>query len=288
MAIRRWRGYDLEMPIAVRRDLALQAAAPIQKSPKNEGTPMIRFQCAILAGGIFLGLGHAASAADEEAKAVVDKAVKAVGGSVDASKAYSWKTKGTLTINDTDNKFTTKVTAQGINHYRQEFEGEFDGNPIKGVTVLDGDKAWRKIGEDANKLEDDQLANEKRTAYLLIVGQAPSFLKGEGFKLESDEEQKVDGKPATELKVTGPDGKDFEISFDKATGLPVKMTATVVDFQGEEYKQETLFKNYKEFDGIKRASKIETKRNGKKFVDYELIEFKVLDKADKDAFAEPK
>jgi hypothetical protein len=266
----------------------LEAAAPIQDSPKNEGTPMTRFQCAILAAGLFLGFGNAALAADDDAKAVVDKAVKAIGGSVDAAKAYTWKTKGTLTLNESENKFTTKVTAQGINHYRQEFEGEFDGNPIKGVTVLDGDKAWRKIGDDANKLEDDQLANEKRTAYLLIIGQSPSFLKGEGFKVESDEEEKVDGKPATELKVTGPDGKDFEISFDKATGLPVKMTATVVDFQGEEYKQETLFKNYKEFDGIKRASKIETKRNGKKFVDYEIVEFKVLDKADKDAFAEPK
>jgi hypothetical protein len=249
---------------------------------------MTRFQCAILAAGLFLGLGRAALADDEEAKAVVDKAIKAIGGSIDASKACTWKTKGTLTLNDSNNKFTTKVTAQGINHYRQEFEGEFDGNPIKGVTVLNGDKAWRKIGEDATKLEDDQLANEKRTDYLQIVGQAPSFLKGEGFKVESDEEEKVDGKPATELKVTGPDGKDFEISFDKATGLPVKMTATVVDFQGDEYKQETLFKNYKDFDGIKRASKIETKRNGKNFVDYEITEFKVLDKAEKDAFAEPK
>ena len=66
------------------------------------------------------------------------------------------------------------------------------------------------------------------------------------------------------------------------------MTATVVDPQGEEYKQETLFKNYKEFDGIKRASKIEAKRNGKKFLDYEITEFKVLDKADPNAFTEPK
>ncbi len=249
---------------------------------------MTRFQCAIMVAGLLLGLGSAASADDAEAKAVVDKAVKAIGGSIDASKAYTWKSKGTLSLNDSENKFTTKVTAQGINHFRQEFEGDFDGNQIKGVTVVDGDKAWRKIGDDATKLEDDQRANEKRVVYLQIVGQLPSFLKGEGFKVESDEEEKVDGKPAIELKVTGPDGKDFEISFDKATGLPVKMSATVVDFQGEEYKQETLFKDYKEFDGVKRASKIETKRNGKKFVDYEITEFKVLDKADANAFAEPK
>jgi len=249
---------------------------------------MIRFQCVILAAVLLLGLGRAAFADDAEAKAVVDKSVKAFGGSIDAAKAYTWKSKGTITLNDSDNKFTTKVTAQGINRFRQEFEAEIEGNPLKGVVVVDGDKAWRKIGEDPTKLEDDQLANEKRVVYLQIVGQSPSLLKGAGFKVESDEEEKVDGKPATELKITGPDGKEFELSFDKATGLPVKMTATVVDPQGDEYKQETLLKTYKEFDGIKRASKIETKRNGKKFIEYEITEFKVLDKADPNAFTEPK
>lgn len=249
---------------------------------------MTRFQCAILAAGLLLGLGRVALADDEDGKAVVDKAVKAIGGTIDASKAYTWKTKGNLTLNDSDNKFTTKMTAQGINHLRQEFEGEFDGNPIKGVTVLDGDKGWRKIGDDTTKLEDDGLANEKRMVYLQIVGQAPAFLKGEGFKIESAEEEKVDGKPATRLKVTGPDEKEFEIYFDKTSGLPVKLTATVADFQGDEYKQDMTFSDYKEFDGVKRASKVETKRNGKKFVNYEISDFKVLDKADKDAFAEPK
>jgi hypothetical protein len=249
---------------------------------------MSRFQCAILAAGLLLSLGRVALADDEDGKAVVDKAVKALGGSIDASKAYTWKTKGTLTLNDNDNKFTTKVTAQGINRLRQEFEGDFDGNPIKGVTVLDADKGWRKIGDDASKLEDDALANEKRVVYLQIVGQSPAYLKGEGFKIESAEEAKVDGKPATQLKVTGPDGKEFEISFDKASGLPVKLSATVADFQGEEYKQDTQFSDYKEFAGIKRASKVENKRNGKKFVTYEITEFKVLDNVDKDAFKEPK
>jgi hypothetical protein len=249
---------------------------------------MTRFQCAILATGLLLSFGRVARADDEDGKAVVDKAVKALGGSIDASKAYTWKTKGSLTLNDADNKFTTKETAQGVNRMRREFEGDFDGNPIKGVTVLDGDKGWRKIGDDATKLEDDALANEKRVVYLQVVGQSPAYLKGEGFKIESAEETKVDDKPATQLKIAGPDGKEFELSFDKASGLPVKLSATVADFQGDEYKQDMMFSDYKDFAGIKRASKVETKRNGKKFVNYEMIEFKVLDNVDKDAFAEPK
>ena len=51
---------------------------------------------------------------------------------------------------------------QGLDHYRSEFEGEFNGNPIKGVTVLNGDKGWRKFGENAMEMDEDAVANEKR------------------------------------------------------------------------------------------------------------------------------
>ena len=45
-----------------------------------------------------------------------------------------------------DNEFTGQSTAQGLDRYRAEFEGEFNGNSVKGVTVVDGDKGWRKFG----------------------------------------------------------------------------------------------------------------------------------------------
>jgi hypothetical protein len=251
---------------------------------------MTRFMSAVLATGLVLGLGRLALADDQDASAVIDKAVKALGGAdkLGAAKSVEWKSKGKLHLNDNDNNFNTKVTAQGIDHFRQEFEGEFDGNPIKGVTVVAGDKGWRKIGDDSNKLEDDALTNEKRTAYLQIVAGMPLLLKGEGFKLEVGDEDKVGGKPAAVLKVTGPDGKDFQLYFDKASGLPVRMTATVTDFQGDEYKQDSAYSNYKDFDGIKRATKIEMKRNDKKFLDMEVTDFKELDKVDAKTFAEPK
>jgi hypothetical protein len=251
---------------------------------------MKRITLALVATGLVLGLSRFASADEAEAKAVIDKAVAALGGAdkLAAIKGVVWKTKGKLHLNDNVNNFTMKVTAQGIDHLRHEFEGEFDGNPIKGVTVVNGDKAWRKIGEDTSKLEDDALNNEKRNAYLQIVATMPQYLKGEGFKVETADEEKVDGKPAAVLKVTGPDSKEFQLYFDKASGLPVRMTATVADFQGDEYKQDTTFSDYKDFDGLKRATKVDTKRNGNKFIDAEITEFRALDNVDPKAFAEPK
>jgi hypothetical protein len=249
---------------------------------------MTRLMSTMVAAGLVLGLGQLALADGQGPQAVIDKAVKALGGAekLGAAKAVAWKTKGKMHRNDSDSDVSTKVTAQGVNQYRQEFEGEFGGNPVKGVTVLDGDKGWRKFGEETNKLEDDALANQKRTAYLQVVPEMPLLLK-DGFKVEAGEEEKVGEKQAAVLKVTGPDGKEFQLFFDKESGLPVKLTATVAGRQGSEYAQETTFANYKDFDGIKRATKIETKRNGKKFLEAEMIEFKVLDKVEPKTFAEP-
>ena len=113
-------------------------------------------------------------------------------------------------------------------------------------------------------------------------------MKGKDFKVEAAGEEKVGDKPAAVVKVTAPDKKDFKIFFDKESGLPVKVVADVVGFGGEEYTQETTMENYKDWDGIKRPTKTESKRNGEKLVSVEITDFKVLDKVEPDTFAEPK
>jgi hypothetical protein len=226
---------------------------------------------------------------DTAAKAIVDKAIKAMGGEEKLAKAttYTSKGKGTITLEGNDNEIKTQATVQGLDHYRSEFEGEFNGNPIKVVTVLNGDKGWRKFGDNAMEIDQDGVANEKRTIYLAVIPATLLPLKGTAFKFEPAGDDKVGDKPAIAIKVTAPDGKDFKLSFDKESGLPVRLVAKVVDFRGEEFTQQTTFSNYKDFDGIKKATKIESKRDGEKFIEQEITEYKVLDKAPADAFTEP-
>jgi len=249
---------------------------------------MRRFLAAALVATFAVASGSA-RADEQEAKAVIDKAIKAMGGEEKLAKAETidWTANTKMTFNDNTNEMKNHVIAKGLTHFRSEMDGEFNGNAFKGVIVLASDKGWRKFGDNLTEVEGDALANQKRSVYLQIVPTTLVALKGKGFKLDSAAE-KVGDKPCAVVKVTAPDGKDFTICFDKESGLPVKLTAMVAGFQGNEANQETTFGSYKDFGGIKKATKIEVKRDGKTFMEQEITNFKVLDKADADAFDEPK
>jgi hypothetical protein len=249
-----------------------------------------RFLVAALVTGFVACHGNPARADEKEAKAVIDKAIKAAGGEEKLAKArvLTWKTKGTITINGNDGQVTGTTTTEGLDHYRAEFEADLNGNTVKGVIVLNGDKGWRKFGEETTEMDADALANEKRSAYLQFATALLVPLNGKGFKIESAADEKVGDKPASVVKATGPDGKDFTVYFDKESSLPVKLVAKMIDFQGNEFTQESKYSDYKDFNGIKKATKVETKHDGERFIDGEVIEFKVLDKAGPDTFTEPK
>src|ERR1700722_1136900 len=97
-------------------------------------------RCAVLAATLLAVLACQAHGDDTKASAVLDKAIKALGGEAKIEKieAFTWKTKGTITLEGNDNEFTLHATAQGLEHLRSEFEGEFGGMKVKGITVVNG------------------------------------------------------------------------------------------------------------------------------------------------------
>lgn len=251
---------------------------------------MVRPIAVAVATALAIGARCPARAADTAGpNAVLDKAIQALGGDekLIKIKSISWTVKGTITFNGADNPFTGRTVAQGLDHMRQEFEGEFNGSKVKGVTVLSGDKAVRDFGGSRSDLDKDALANEKRITYLTLVPITIVPLKGKEFKVQTADEVTVAGKPAAGIKATGPDGKDFLLYFDKESGLPVRMVAEVADFMGTDYTQETVFSDYQEMAGIKKATKLQLKRDREKFIDEQISEFKILDQADTKAFTEP-
>jgi hypothetical protein len=229
--------------------------------------------------------------ADEaQVRQILDKAIRALGGEEKLAKVdvFTWKSKAKITIDGNQNEITSEATVQGFDHFRSTFEGDFNGNRFQGVSVLNGDKGWRKFGDQSEEMEPDAVKNEKRSVLLMIVPTTIVPLKSKGFKVEAGGDEPVKGKPAAGLKVTGPDGKDFTIYFDKESGLPVRLVAKVIDWMGREYVQDSTYNDYKDFGGYKKPTKTTIKRDGEDFAEAEITDFKVLDKVPADTFAEPK
>jgi len=222
-----------------------------------------------------------APAISKEASVLLDKAIQALGGEekLNKAKSLSWKSKSTITFNGNDNDVTTETTEQDFDHFRETFDANFGGNAIKGLTVLAGDKGWRDFGDNHMDMDKDAIVNQKRTVYLNVIPATLVALKGKDFKVEPL------ATDATGIKVTPTDGKEFSLYFDKDTGLPARLVAKVVGFMGDEFTQETTFSDYKDMAGIKKATKVVSKRNGEKFMDQQITEFTVLDKVDPKLFA---
>jgi hypothetical protein len=238
--------------------------------------PFLRWACVVA----LTSLGSAVQA--DDSNAIIEKAIKAFGGREKLEKLHvtEVKTKGTINIGGNEGPFSGQAIVQGLDHYRMQFEGEFAGNKITGMTVVNGNKGWKKFGDDVAPLDKDALRNEQRMLYLQLAVSNPNLLTSKGFKVI-----KADKGAIT---ATGPDGKEFTIHYDATTGLPTKLVATVLGFTGEENKQETTYSDYKDFDGIKRATKTVTKRDGEPFLKQNLVEFKVVGKVDAKTFNQPK
>lgn len=250
---------------------------------------MKRFRDSIVAFTCCWLISNVARPDEQPARAILDKAIKALGGEANLKKAAmaTWKGKGKIHYGGQEGEFSTRTTVQGLDHYRAEFEGEFNGNKVQGLVVLNGDRCWQKTGGPTMEMHGDLLANARFTVYLQFIPFALVPLKGPKFKIETAGEERVGDATASVLKVTAPDGKDFKLYFDKESGLPLKSVATVLGLMGEEFLQEESFRNYQNFDGIKKATRFSTTRDGQRFVESEITEFKVLDKIDSGTFDEP-
>src|SRR5579872_531804 len=245
---------------------------------------MLKWCVLAAAGALVLGLAGSVRADDAaDAKAIVDKAVKAMGGEEALAKArmVSWKSKTTISFNGNDNVGATAVVLDGVDHYRQDVTGSFNGNDFHLTVAVSGDKGVRKFGGNSAPLEGDALAEQKRTAYLTAIPVMILPLRDKAFKLAPIAEVKVGDKPAAGLNVTAPDKKEFKIYFDKESGLPVRMIGTVRGFGNQgEFMQTMDFSEYKDTGGIKKAMKLVAKREETPYLTQEITEFKVLDKVD--------
>jgi hypothetical protein len=237
-----------------------------------------------LTATLALGVTGIVRADDQDAKAVLDKALKAQGAGNPAHKAMVVKSKGTVHIMGQAMPFTGEIATEPPRRSHQQFDMDFMGQKFKVVMALDGNKGFRDFNGNAAEMDDENVAAARQAMHNEYIATLRP-LKDPAYKLTALGESKVDGKPVVGIKVSHDKFKDVSLFFDKETYLLVKTEATVKDpMAGQELKQETYYSDFKEKDGVKRPMKIVIKRDGQVFVENEVIEYKPLEKLDDSLF----
>ena len=244
---------------------------------------------AAVAFGFLLAVTAPARADDAaDARAIIDKAVKAHGGQDKLAKfpAMTIKFKGTFHGMGQKLPMTGEVSSQGNDKVRLEAEVEAGGMKFRIINVFAGDKGWNKIGEETKEFGKDELAEAKEQAYAGWV-ETLTPLKDKEFTLATVGEVKVEDRPAVGVKVSSKGHRDIDLYFDKETGLLVKSVKQVKDDGGQEVTEESFPGEYKEVQGTKQAMKFVIKRDGKLYIEGEASEMQLSEKLDASLFAKP-
>jgi hypothetical protein len=237
------------------------------------------------ASGVLALIFVFASRADDadQARAIVDKAIKAMGGEEKLAKfkTHTWSAKGTYYGMGDGVPFTANYAVSFPDKFRFEVEGFM-------IVVLNGDKGWRQMMGETHELDKEDSANQKVELY---TGKVASLLPlaDKAFTLALLGESKVEGKPAVGVKVTHKDRPEVKLYFDKENGLLVKseIKTKAAEEGNKEVNQESIYGNYQQVDGAWLAGKVTILRDGKKFVEAENSNWKTAEKLDDKVFSKP-
>jgi hypothetical protein len=237
-----------------------------------------------LAGVLVLAWAGALRADDQaEAKAVVEKAIKATGGAEKLAKykAMTWKEKGTYYGMGNAQPYTGVYAVQWPDKFKMEIMDVF-------TIVINGDQGWIKLNGEVKEMTREQMTEQKEERYAGSLAQLLP-LQDKGYTLAAIGEDKVEGQPAVGIKVSHQGHRDVNLFFDKKSGLLVKSRYTVKpeELMGKEVSQEVVYGNYKEVEGLQQPMKITIKRDGKQFVEADNSDMKLSETLPDADFAKP-
>jgi hypothetical protein len=222
----------------------------------------------------------------QDPQAIIDKAIAAHGGMEKLSKyrAAQSKSKGTIDTAFGSFAFTSESFGQQPDKFKSVMELDANGMKFTVTQIINGDKITINNNGQALELNDEMKNEAKEQLYAERLVNL-IHLKDKDYEFAPLAEIQIDGKPAIGLKVTSKGHKEVSMYFDKQSGLLAKTQNKTMDMMTmQEVTQEKIFGGYKDYEGIKRPTKVLVNRDGKKFMELEVIEAKYMEKLDDSVF----
>jgi hypothetical protein len=245
----------------------------------------------LLIGVVVLAVGTARAADDDaaKAKAVVEKAVKAIGADRDGPEVHqTWTDKGKFTAFGMTIDYTGRWWFSGPDKHRFEIKLNAGGMDLEVVSVTNGEKSWESAMGQTQEVTGEKLEYVRNQVYAYRVYSLTPLLADKGFTLKATAGVKVDGAETDGVEVTSKGRPAIALYFDKKTGLLVKASGTVKnEFEDwKEVKEEVYFGGWKPLAGGKRqvSTTMKVVRDGSTLIEAEEADQKFHDKLDAKLF----
>ncbi|HXG11139.1 MAG TPA: hypothetical protein VNK04_15370 [Gemmataceae bacterium] len=240
--------------------------------------PVVLTACLLLAGG--------QAQAQDNPRAVIEKAIKAHGGAdaLARFKAGRAKIKGKIELAD-GIPFTQEMVYQLPNQFKEVLELETAGQKVSVTTIFNGEKGSLEVNGKPQELDEKLLTELKEAGHLMRLTRLIPLLEDQSVKLSLVGEDKVNGRPAVGVRVECRGFRDVNLYFDKEKGLLVKTERRALDaMSGQEVTEERIVTEYQQVQGLQSPKKVLVNRDGKKFMEAEVIEVKFLEAVDPGTF----
>jgi hypothetical protein len=250
----------------------------------------MRMLTAVLcAAALVAGAAATARAADKtDAKDIVAKAMRAMGGEEKLARYKSSTSKGKCKFYAMGRAIecTAEWWLQPPRQLKAVYHMDVAGKKMTRVEVITKDRGWFSMNGKTRALPPDQLAEiyegmEAEKAANLLA------LKDSSYRLALLGESVVADRPVVGIKATRLGHRDVLLYFDKDKGYLVKMQTRVKGMTDGEVDLETFYADYHDYDGVQYANKTTTKRDGKLFLETDTTEFKPVEKLPDSTFEKP-
>jgi hypothetical protein len=243
---------------------------------------------ALLSAAALLGLASRGPAADDDdAKAIIVRALKAHGGEETLAKfqAGQSKNKGKIDLPGVgETEFTQEIAFMLPDKLKESFEIQVMGQKVTIMTLVNGDKVTIDVNGMNIEPPDAAKTALKHAGHMMKVGRLVAIVREKGYELSLIGEAKVEGKDTVGVRVSKKDENDISLFFSKETGLLAKLEHRTADATGKEITEERIITEYQKVDGLPAPKKVLVKHDGKMFLEAEVLEVKMLEKLDEGEF----
>ena len=230
-----------------------------------------------------LALSPPCRADEKQAKATLERAVKAHGGAAALAKAARrLRTDvGTLSVQGKDVPLVRKVTLDLPDRRRLEIQLD---KAVESTQILDGDRAYsndRGVTTTLSKQRLDELREEAYVDWLCTLAPLQK-----DFTLSSLDKAEVAGEAAVGLEAAHKGRPNVRLYFSEKTGLLLKVSWRGTS-AGKDVDKERTYSGHKDFDGVKLHTREATTLDGKKLSEVTISDVSFPAKLDAKTFARP-